>query len=90
VYVCVQGIKTVSTVKYIGEYRIVGNFRRVQFLRMASLQSFRGLNFADVYDLAHYTLYNRAYFVGLIFADSRLSAKIGPHENFPLYGVIAI
>jgi hypothetical protein len=58
---------------------------------MGSLQSFRGLIFADVGDYAHYTLYNRTYFVGVIFADSRLSvktaksAKIGPHENFPLY-----
>jgi hypothetical protein len=29
--------------------------------------------------------------VGLIFADCRLSvktAKNGPHENFPLYGII--
>ena len=39
---------------------------------------------------AHYTLYNRTYFAGLIFMDSRLSAKtakIGPLENFPLYGM---
>jgi hypothetical protein len=57
---------------------------------MASLQSFRGLIFADANDHAHYTLYNRTYFTGLIFADSRLSAKIvkiGLHENFPLYGM---
>ncbi len=57
--------------------------------RMASLQSVGGLIFADASDHAHYTLYNHNYFTGLIFADSRLStkiAKIGPHENFPLYG----
>ena len=69
-------------------YRIAGNFRGVQFSRMASLQSFRGLIFADVRHHAHYTLYNRTYFAGLIFADSRLSAKtakIGSLENFPLY-----
>jgi hypothetical protein len=45
--------------------------------------------FADVGDHAHYTLYNRTYFAGLIFTDNRLSAKttkIKPHENFPLYG----
>ena len=72
-------------------YRIAGNFRGVQFSRMASLQSFRGLIFADARHHAHYTLYNRTYFAGLIFADSRLSAKtakIGPLENFPLYGNI--
>ena len=72
-------------------YRIAGNFRGVQFLRMASLQSFRGLIFADARHHAHYTLYNRTYFAGLIFADSRLSVKttkIGPLENFPLYGIL--
>jgi hypothetical protein len=42
---------------------------------MASFQSFRGLIFADAGDRAHYTLYNRTYFAGLIFADNRLSAK---------------
>jgi hypothetical protein len=70
-------------------YRIAGNFRGVQFSRMAGLQSFRGLIFADAGDHAHYTLYNCIYFAGLIFADSRLSAKttkIRPHENFLLYG----
>ncbi len=70
-------------------YRILGNFREVQFSWMASPQSFRDLNSADVNDHAHYTLYNRTYFAGLIFTDSRLSAKtakIEPHENFPLYG----
>ena len=73
----------------IKSYRIAGNFRGVQFSLKASLQSFRGLIFADVRTHAHYTLYNRAYFAGLTFADSCLSAKttkIGPHENFPLYG----
>ena len=71
-------------------YRIAGNFRGVQFSRKASLQSFRGLIFADARTHTHYTLYNRAYFAGLIFADNRLSAKttkIGLHENFPLYGI---
>jgi hypothetical protein len=56
---------------------------------MVSLQSFRGLIFADACDHAHYTPYNHTYFAGLIFADSRLSAKtakIGPHEIFSLYG----
>jgi hypothetical protein len=65
-------------------YRIAGKFRGVQFSWMASLQSFRGLIFADACDHAHYTPYNRTF-----FADSRLStktAKIGPHDNFPLYG----
>ena len=69
-------------------YRIAGNFRGVQFSRMASLQSFRGLIFVDVRHHAHYTLYNHTYFAGLIFVDSCLSAKIakiGPLKNFPLY-----
>ncbi len=45
--------------------------------------------FEDACDHACYTQHNRTYFAGLIFADSRLSAKttkIRPHENFPLYG----
>ena len=73
----------------VAKYRIAGNFRGVQFSRKASLQTFRGLIFTDAHTHAHYTLYNHAYFAGLIFADSLLSAKtvkIGPHENFPLYG----
>jgi hypothetical protein len=45
---------------------------------------FKSLIFADASVI---TLYNRTYFTGLIFADSRLSAKIGPHENFPLYSI---
>jgi hypothetical protein len=68
---------------------IVGHFRGVQFSRMASLFSFRGLIFANTCDHAHYTLYNCTYVAGLIFAESRLSTKtaiIGPHEKFPLYG----
>jgi hypothetical protein len=53
---------------------------------------FSWFNFTDAGDHAHYTLYNCTYFAGLIFADSRLSAKttkIGPHENFPLYGSLS-
>jgi hypothetical protein len=43
--------------------------------------------FADMCNHAHYihVLYNRTYFAGLFFVDSHLSAKIGSHENFPLY-----
>ena len=72
-------------------YRIVGNFRGVQFSRMDSLQSFRGLIFADAHDHDQYALYNHTYFVGLIFTDSSSSAKtakIGPLENFLLYSVV--
>ncbi len=68
---------------------MAGKFRGVQFSQMASLQSFRNLIFADAGDHAHYTLYKHTYFVGQIFVGSRLSMKtekIGPHENFPLYG----
>jgi hypothetical protein len=46
--------------------------------------------FADAHTHAHSTLYNHTYSAGLIFVDSSLSAntvKIGPHENFPLYGI---
>jgi hypothetical protein len=40
-------------------------------------------------DLAHYTLYNHAYFVGIVFVVSRLSTKtvrIRHLKNFLLYG----
>ena len=55
--------------KYIpvAKYRIAGNFRGVQFSRKASLQTFRGLIFADSHTHAHYTLHNHAYFAGLSF-----------------------
>ena len=70
------------------KYRIVGNFRGVQFSRMVKLYHFAGLIFADSRAHAHYVLYNPTYFVGLIFAARRSSAKttkIGPHEIFLLY-----
>jgi hypothetical protein len=38
-------------------------------------QTSKCLIFANSHDHAHYTLYNHAYFAGLIFADSRLSAR---------------
>jgi hypothetical protein len=60
---------------YKGQYcvcRIAGNFRGVQFLQMANLQT---LIFADACNHAHYIPYNCTYFAGLIFADSRLSVK---------------
>ncbi len=53
--------------------------------------NFRGLIFVDTRNHAHYTLYNRTYFVGLIFTDSSVFAKIakiGPLKNFPLYGTL--
>jgi hypothetical protein len=40
--------------------------------------------FADTSAHAHYTPYNRGFFVGLIFVISYLSMKIGLLENFPL------
>jgi hypothetical protein len=52
---------------------------------MASLQSFRGLLFADAGDHAHYTLYNRTYFVGLIFADSHLYANPRKLDPMKIY-----
>ena len=64
--------------------------RGFQFSWVGDLYHFTALIFADVRDHAHYTLYNRSYFAGLIFAVSRSSvktAKIGPLQNFPLYGM---
>ena len=59
-------------------YRIVGNFHGIQFSRMVNLCNFAGLIFADACTHAHYVLYNRPYFVGLIFAVRQSSTKIGP------------
>ena len=73
-----------------GSYRIAGNFRGVQFSWMVNVYYFMGLIFVDGCTHAHYVLYNQAYFMGLIFTVCRLSvktAKIGPLENFPLYGI---
>ena len=39
-------------------YRIAGNFRGVQFLRMVDLYYFMGLNFVDTSTHTHYVLYN--------------------------------
>ena len=58
------------------------------------LYHFTGLIFVDAHDHAHHIiLYNCAYFVGLMFMVSRSSvktAKIGPLENFSLYGPASI
>ena len=57
---------------------------------MVDLYNFVGLIFADGCTHAHCVLYNQAYFVGLIFVVRRSSvktAKIGPLENFLLYGI---
>ena len=59
---------------------------------MGDLLTFRGLIFTDAHGLTITCMYKRAYFMGLIFADCRLTAKtakIGPLENFPLYGIIS-
>ena len=61
----------------------MGNFRGAQFPRTVHLYHFMGLIFVDAHAHARYVLYNRAYFVGLIFTVRRLSAKtvkIGPLE----------
>ena len=55
---------------------------------MVDLYHFMGLIFMDEHSHAHYVLYNRAYFTGLIFAVRQSSAKvakIGPLKNFLLY-----
>ena len=54
---------------------------------MVDLYHFAGLIFTDACTHAHYVLYNQTYFAGLIFAVRHSSAKIGPHENFLLYGI---
>ena len=56
---------------------------------MFDLQLFLGLNFTGMRTHTHYVLYSLAYFVGLTFTvrqSSVKTVKIGPLENFPLYG----
>ena len=74
---------------FLKKYCIAGNFQGFQFSWIGDLYHFTCLIFTDVYDHAHYTLYNRAHFMGLMFVVDRSSAKttkIGPLKNFPLYG----
>ena len=66
-------------------YHIAGNFHG-----RSIFTTFAGLIFVDACSHAHYVLYSRAYFAGLICTVRRSSvktAKIGPLENFPLYGI---
>ena len=68
-------------------YLVAGKFQGVQFSWMGNLVTFRGSIFADVQDHA---IYKHAYFTGLIFAlheSTMKTVKIGPRENFPLYGI---
>jgi hypothetical protein len=58
----------------ITNYRIVGNF--------CGRPVFKVFIFADASDHAHYTLYNRAYFTGLNFKDSRKPQKLDPTKIF--------
>jgi hypothetical protein len=58
------------------------------------MQIFCGSMFKNMCDHAHYTLYSRAYFTGLFFADSGLSEKtvnlIGPLEISSYTTTIAV
>ena len=56
-------------------YCIAGNVRGVQFSRMVDLYRFAGLIFVEPHTYAHYVLYNRTYFTGLIFAVRQSSTK---------------
>ena len=70
-------------------YRIAGNFREVQFSRFSQISDYprkldpRNKHDCTVYnehECAHPRKLNRENF------EDWPSAKIGPHENFPLYG----
>ena len=65
---------------------------RGKFSRMVNLKFtiFAGLIFSDVRTHSHYVPYNQTYFTGLIFVvrqSAAKTAKIGPLENFSLYGI---
>ena len=56
---------------------------------MGGLVTFHSSVFVDAHDHAITAMYKRAYFVGLSFAvheSTVKTVKIGPLENFPLYG----
>ena len=55
---------------------------------MVDLYYFTGLIFTHNSTYTHYVLYNRAFFVGLVLVVRQSSMKIGPLENFPLYGIL--
>ena len=69
---------------------LAGNFRGVQFSWIGDLLTFRCLIFVNASNHTITCMYIQAYFVGLIFAVEQLTAKtakIGPLENFLLYGI---
>ena len=56
---------------------------------IVDLYYFVGSIFAEMFTYIHYILCNRVYFASIIFVvrqSSARTAKIGPIENFPLYG----
>ena len=60
---------------------------------MGDLVTFRGSIFADAHYRAITSTYKCAYFMGLIFAvhESTIkTTKLGPLENFPLYGIVIL
>ena len=79
----VQSIPT-----WISTYHIMGKLRGVEFSQKASLQSFCGFIFKDKHT-AHICSLISFHFMGLISMDWQVTdktLKIGPLENFPLYG----
>jgi hypothetical protein len=70
--------------QYNSRYRIEEIFVGSNFADGQS-SKFSQFNFCGARDHA---LYNHAYFAGLIFVDNSSSAKIGPLENVPLYGIL--
>ena len=66
---------------------LAGNFRWGSIFTDDQSYHFAGLILMDACTHTHY---NRAYFVGLIFAvtpGAVKTVKIGPLENFPLHGI---
>ena len=61
-----------------------------KFSWTVDLYHFTGSIFTDAHTHTHYVQCNQIYFTGLIFTvrlSSTKTAKIGPLENFPLYGI---
>ena len=71
-------------------YCIAGNFCGVQFSRMVDLYNL-WVNFRECEHSHPLCTVQSSFFAGLIFVVRRSSmktAKIGPLENFPLYGTV--
>ena len=75
--IIMSSLQTIGNIPKFSRGIIFMNRRSLVFFTI----NFAGLILADVHDHAHYALYSRAYFTGIIFASSQFLMKVGPLEN---------